>query len=71
MRNSTLTHKGNTVQNTVTAIAFEKTAALAYQLWNERGCPIGSPDEDWLRAEAKLGNHETLPRQRDRGRKLN
>jgi hypothetical protein len=23
----------------------------AYRYWQERGCPIGSPDEDWLRAE--------------------
>jgi hypothetical protein len=29
-------------------------AALAYQLWNDRGCPIGSPDEDWFRAENEL-----------------
>lgn len=71
MRNSTLTQKRGTAQNTMSAIAFEKTAALAYQLWNERGCPIGSPDEDWFRAELKLGNHKRLPRQSDRGRKSN
>ena len=29
-------------------------AALAYQLWKDRGCPIGSPDEDWFVAEAEL-----------------
>jgi hypothetical protein len=29
-------------------------AALAYQLWEERGCPIGTPEEDWLRAEEEL-----------------
>ena len=29
-------------------------AALAYRLWQERGCPIGSPEEDWLRAEELL-----------------
>ncbi len=27
---------------------------LAYQLWLERGAPIGSPDDDWLEAEARL-----------------
>ena len=27
---------------------------LAYQLWQERGCPEGSPDEDWFQAEAIL-----------------
>lgn len=34
----------------------EKTsiAALAYQLWLERGCPIGSDQDDWFRAEAML-----------------
>jgi hypothetical protein len=29
-------------------------AALAYQLWHDRGCPMGSPDEDWFRAEDEL-----------------
>jgi len=29
-------------------------ARLAYHLWEERGCPIGSPDEDWFRAEELL-----------------
>ena len=28
--------------------------ALAYQLWLERGAPIGSPDEDWFEAESRL-----------------
>jgi len=27
---------------------------FAYQLWMERGSPIGSPDEDWFRAELAL-----------------
>ena len=26
-------------------------ARLAYLHWLERGCPIGSPEEDWSRAE--------------------
>ena len=29
-------------------------AALAYKLWQERGCPVGSPDEDWFRAGEEL-----------------
>lgn len=29
-------------------------AALAYQLWQARGCPLGSPEEDWLEAERHL-----------------
>jgi len=32
----------------------EAIAALAYQYWQERGCPIGSPEEDWFRAERAL-----------------
>lgn len=29
-------------------------ARLAYSYWQDRGCPEGSPEEDWLRAEAEL-----------------
>jgi hypothetical protein len=29
-------------------------ATLAYELWQVRGCPHGSPEEDWLRAEREL-----------------
>lgn len=33
---------------------YDDIAALAYQLWHSRGCPIGSPEEDWARAEGWL-----------------
>jgi Protein of unknown function (DUF2934) len=29
----------------------QQTAFLAYQFWMERGSPVGSPSEDWFRAE--------------------
>ena len=29
-------------------------AAAAYQLWLDKGCPFGSDQEDWFRAEAAL-----------------
>lgn len=29
-------------------------AALAYELWQARGCPEGSPDEDWFQAAEQL-----------------
>ena len=29
-------------------------AALAYELWLARGCPIGSDQEDWFLAESML-----------------
>ena len=32
----------------------EQIAKLAYQLWEQRGRPEGSPDEDWLRAEEQF-----------------
>jgi hypothetical protein len=33
----------------------EDIAKLAYALWQQRGCPYGSPDFDWLEAERTLG----------------
>lgn len=32
----------------------EDIARLAYSYWQARGCPIGSPEEDWFRAETEL-----------------
>jgi hypothetical protein len=32
----------------------ENIAALAFALWQERGCPEGSPELDWFRAEEEL-----------------
>jgi hypothetical protein len=29
----------------------EEIALRARRLWEERDCPIGSPEEDWFRAE--------------------
>jgi hypothetical protein len=29
-------------------------AAVAYQLWLDNGCPVGSGQEDWFRAETML-----------------
>lgn len=36
----------------------EETERLAYQFWLERGCPIGSPAQDWFRAEDELRREE-------------
>ena len=33
----------------------EAIALLAYSYWESRGYSGGSPEEDWLRAERKLG----------------
>lgn len=32
----------------------QEIAILAYHFWQEWGCPIGSPEEDWFRAEQSL-----------------
>ncbi len=34
--------------------AESEIAAAAYQLWLDNGCPVGSDQEDWFRAEAAL-----------------
>jgi hypothetical protein len=36
----------------------QQTAFLAYQFWMERGCPVGSPAEDWFRAEGALHSRQ-------------
>ena len=40
--------------STGTGPAHEEIAALAYSLWQARGCPEGTPEEDWLSAERTL-----------------
>jgi hypothetical protein len=37
----------------------EDVAAHAYRCWHERGCPDGSPEVDWHRAEEELRNRRT------------
>ncbi len=34
----------------------EELSQLAYRLWHERGCPIDSPEVDWLEAERQLSS---------------
>jgi hypothetical protein len=38
----------------VVTFAHDEIASLAYELWQARGCPYGSSEEDWLRAESEL-----------------
>jgi hypothetical protein len=37
----------------------EKISVRAYELWMERGCPIGEPEIDWQRAEAEIAAVES------------
>jgi hypothetical protein len=35
-------------------VEHEEIARLAHSYWEARGCPAGSPEEDWHRAEQEL-----------------
>jgi len=32
----------------------KRISDLAYKYWEGRGCPLGSSDEDWYRAEREI-----------------
>ena len=38
----------------ITTFGHEDIAALAHALWQARGCPEGSPEEDWFHAAQEL-----------------
>jgi DUF2934 family protein len=38
----------------IAAFGHADIAALAYELWRARGCPDGSPEEDWFHAAEAL-----------------
>jgi len=38
----------------------DEIPALARALWKARGCPVGSPEEDWFRAERVLKSQREL-----------
>src|SRR5579862_7952760 len=38
----------------------EQIAALAYALWQARGCPDGTPDEDWFQAEQEIAGSQRV-----------
>ena len=40
----------------------ELTARLAYQLWEHRGRPFGSPEVDWFAAEKALASAQRDPK---------
>lgn len=43
-------------KSTTSAPDHEQITRLAYCYWQDRGCPEGTPQEDWLRAEAEQLN---------------
>jgi hypothetical protein len=48
------THEIKIANRSKASVDHETVEAMAYQLWFQRGCPIGSDQEDWYRAEAEL-----------------
>jgi hypothetical protein len=38
----------------IVSFGHNDIAALAYELWQARGCPEGSPEEDWFQAAETL-----------------
>jgi hypothetical protein len=44
----------------VTDPEHEVIAKLAYALWENRGCPMDSADEDWIEAEQQLRGHKVM-----------
>jgi len=57
------THRIKIANRPETSIDHEAVEAMAYHLWLLRGCPIGSDQEDWYRAEAELKDKHREGRQ--------
>jgi len=36
------------------SMIHKRISERAHQLWEERGCPEGSPDEDWFMAKREI-----------------
>ena len=55
-QNSVTSAPDNAIEPRVAeTVTEEQIATRAYQLWQKRGCPIGSPEQDWLEAQRQLG----------------
>jgi hypothetical protein len=54
------TAKGTMIEADQFSPTTDAIAVLAYRFWTERDRPIGSPEEDWLRAESEI-KHSRIP----------
>ncbi len=50
-------HTRATTGHGIASFGHDEIAALAYELWQARGCPAGSPEEDWFHAAEQLRSH--------------
>jgi hypothetical protein len=58
-----VTTRDGSAQQNEAAPDQKRIEALAYEHWLARGCPAGSPEVDWLRAEDDLrGGTESVSR---------
>jgi hypothetical protein len=48
------TGRGSAAGHDIASFGHNEIAALAQELWQRRGCPEGSPDEDWFHAVGEL-----------------
>lgn len=55
MRDHTFEEKASSV-----SLDPRRTALLAYEFWRARGCPEGSPEEDWFLAEEQLRHQQNF-----------
>jgi hypothetical protein len=51
-------HRKMTNEHGITTFGHEDMSTLAYELWRARGCPEGSPEEDWFHAAEQLRSHK-------------
>ena len=49
-----------TAESLTAAEEHKEIARLAYSYWQARGCPVGSPEDDWYRAENELRQPMTV-----------
>ena len=47
-------------QAQVAGITETEIADRAYELWLRRGCPTGSPEEDWFKARQEMEASRSL-----------
>ena len=51
--------RGTEAQSEAQVQQQQDIANLAYALWQQRGSPQGSPEQDWIEAEQKLRNEQS------------
>jgi hypothetical protein len=49
---------GSQANRTVGNPDHDAVGKLAHELWQKRGCPVGSPQEDWFQAERALNGRK-------------